>query len=153
MKHRILFVLASLIFAIVAGLLFSGCGAGAHAVINGNVSDYVTNTEPKKNGFTVFFVKTDTTSAYCTNDQGRIDVMNYAREEEERVTMRYDTINAGDWDGDNGLGGGCDAERKGIQMYRLSAVCFAGYDNPLNDQFGLNCSWVVKPAAANRVQK
>jgi hypothetical protein len=125
MKIKLFILIGVLLMAL------SGCGAGAQAVSNAKVTDFVTNYEPRNSGYMIFWVQTDTTSAYCTNNADIIDLGNYLRETHQLATITYSSINNGDGDGYNILGGGCDRERKGIQMYRLVAICQAGYGDKL----------------------
>ncbi len=82
------------VVAVILTLILAGCGAGPHAVVNGKVSDYITNTEPRVNGYYMVFVQTDTTSAYCTSNARIIELIDYLRETHTHSTITYSDVSA-----------------------------------------------------------
>lgn len=109
---------------VIAMVILSGC-QGAQAVRGGSVTDVITNVEPRNSGTTIIWVRTDITSAYCTNDPQVINLAKTYKEFQAFVTIEYDSLNLGDPD-TNILGTtGCDPEGEGIRTYRLVSLRLA----------------------------
>ncbi len=108
---------------LIVVLIVAGC-AGPHSVRGGEVTDIITNTEARNNGYYMVWVKTDVTAVYCTNDAEVYGLAQQFREQVNYVTMEYQSINVGDKDGAF-LGSGCDPEEEGVQTYRILNIRLA----------------------------
>lgn len=110
-------------------IVLSGCGAGAYAVKSGEVTDYITNTESRQNGFYIVWMRTDVTAAYCTADAEMYKQAQDYRESVQLVTISYKGINSGDADAPTlGLfSTGCDpSDGENTRTYRLVSIAPAG---------------------------
>jgi hypothetical protein len=123
-----------LLFAFVLLVSLTGC-AGSQSVRNGVVTDVITNVEPRASGFTILWVRTDTTSAYCTNDSQLIANAQQYREFALFVSIQYKTIDFGA-QGGSVLGiGGCDPEMAGVRTYWIEGLRLANVETTRRPPF------------------
>lgn len=118
MKAKVIILLLLLIVSL------SAC-AGPQAVKNGEVTDMITNVEPRASGYYMIWVRTDITSAYCTDDLEVVRNAKAYREFLASVTITYTSINFGDKDATVFGFGGCDHEMEGVRVYRLDSLRLA----------------------------
>jgi hypothetical protein len=120
------------LFCVALFMLLAACtGPGPYAVVQAEVTDIITNTEARSNGTFMIWVRTDTTSAYCTLDRSIYEQARLYRQQITPITIEYKTINRGDADYgvthlDGTNNGGCDPEGAGIRTYQLIQFYEAG---------------------------
>lgn len=112
------------------------------AILEAEVTDFITNTERRNNSTYYIWVQTDETSVYCTFDK---DVFEQARKLRERVvpiTIAYAEINRNDPEYNaNGTKYGyesCDdytrnSKYSDLVVYRLLSIHEAGNGEPLGE--------------------
>jgi hypothetical protein len=118
MKPKIFFLVC------VLAVLLMGC-QGPQAVVNGSVTDIITNVEPRASGFSIIWVKTDITSGYCTDDASVIADATLYKEFAATVTISYKSINLGEHGSTLTGASGCDPEGEGIRTYWLNSMRLA----------------------------
>ncbi len=106
-----------LVVVIVAGCV----GTGPHAVKGGIATEFIMNSETRQNGAHMVWLGNDTATVYCTFNNDLYEKALSYQDDRISVTITYSTINNGDSDGDNGIGGGCGAEKDAVVM-RLEGI-------------------------------
>ncbi|MCL4384503.1 hypothetical protein M1116_03545 [Patescibacteria group bacterium] len=130
-------VLVVTILALVASTVLAACGGiqGAQAVRDGKIFDWVSNWEPRPNGYDVIWFRFDPVAGYCTNNQDTKELAEYYALNNVYVLSHYETINFGASDG-SFLGSGCPNDVQNGSgnnpVYRLTCIEVANPKDPAN---------------------